>query len=220
MSDSGSTTEIAVPYFHARPAGPPPWPGVVVIHEGNGMSTQLLQVCQRLAGNGYAVVAPDLFWRFGGSDPEAYMDHLRAIDRNDVRADLAGAAALLRELGASSVGVTGFCMGGTFSYLAATSGVDVQCAAPFYGSGIAQDLKQPGCPMLLFFGGRDDYIPMADIEAAEAYFPGRVVVYPEAGHGFMRDGSESYSEAAATDAWRRLLDFFGEHLGARATAPA
>jgi carboxymethylenebutenolidase len=39
------------------------------------------------------------------------------------------------------------------------------------------------------------------------------VVYPEAGHGFMRDGSESYHEPSASDAWRRLLDFFGRHLG-------
>ena len=37
-------------------------------------------------------------------------------------------------------------------------------------------------------------------------------VYPEAGHGFMRDGSDDYSEAAATDAWSRLLAHFGEHL--------
>jgi dienelactone hydrolase len=38
------------------------------------------------------------------------------------------------------------------------------------------------------------------------------VVYPEAGHGFMRDGSTSYREDAATDAWARMLGFFGEHL--------
>jgi carboxymethylenebutenolidase len=111
-------------------------------------------------------------------------------------------------------------MGGTFTYLAATTGLDIQCAAPFYGSGIAQDLKRPGCPMLAFFGGRDEYIPAADIEAVQAYFPGQVVVYPEAGHGFMRDGSDHYDAGAASDAWRRLMDFFGEHLGVPAAAPA
>jgi carboxymethylenebutenolidase len=213
-------TAIAVPYFHARPAGPPPWPGVVVIHEGNGMSAQLLRVCERLAGQGYAVVAPDLFWRFGGSDPDAYMEHLRSIQQGDVRADLVDAVARLRELGASAVGITGFCMGGSFTYMAATTGVDVQCAAPFYGSGIAQALGQPDCPLLAFFGGRDEYIPTADIEAVQAHHPGQLVVYPEAGHGFMRDGSDNYDEAAATDAWRRLMDFFGEHLGVRAASPA
>jgi carboxymethylenebutenolidase len=184
------------------------------------MSTQLLRVCQRLAGQGYAVVAPDLFWRFGGSDPDAFMEHLRSVQQGDVRADLVGAVALLRQLGASAVGITGFCMGGSFTYMAAATGVDVQCAAPFYGSGIAQALGQPDCPLLAFFGGRDEYIPTADIEAVQAHHPGKVVVYPDAGHGFMRDGSDNYDEEAATDAWRRLLDFFDQHLGVPAGSPA
>ena len=63
-------TDLALPYFLARPPAAPPWPGVVVVHEGNGMSTQLLRVCERLARAGYAALAPDLFWRFGGSDPD------------------------------------------------------------------------------------------------------------------------------------------------------
>jgi dienelactone hydrolase len=37
-------------------------------------------------------------------------------------------------------------------------------------------------------------------------------VYDGADHGFMRDGSDSYSETAAPDAWAKLLAFFGEHL--------
>ena len=62
--------EPALPFFLARPSSAPPWPGVVVVHEGNGMSPQLLRVCERLAGEGFVAIAPDLFWRFGGSDPD------------------------------------------------------------------------------------------------------------------------------------------------------
>ena len=62
--------DIAVPYFLARPSAAPPWPGVVVVMEGNGMSQQLLRVCQRFAAEGYVVEAPDLFHRFGGSDSD------------------------------------------------------------------------------------------------------------------------------------------------------
>jgi carboxymethylenebutenolidase len=65
---------------------------------------------------------------------------------------------------------------------------------------------------LLLFGGNDAYIPPSDIEAVRAHHGDAVVVYPGAEHGFMRDGSENYDEASATDAWGRLLDFFGEHL--------
>jgi carboxymethylenebutenolidase len=61
-------SEIALPYFIALPAAAPPWPGVVVLHEGNGISTQLLRVCQRLAGEGYGAIAPDLFFRAGGTE--------------------------------------------------------------------------------------------------------------------------------------------------------
>jgi dienelactone hydrolase len=39
-------------------------------------------------------------------------------------------------------------------------------------------------------------------------------VYPGAGHGFFRDGTEDFDEAAATDAWARLLAHFGSHLRA------
>ena len=62
--------DIAVPFFTSVPAAPPPWPGIVVVMEGNGISPQLLRVCERLAAEGYATVAPDLYWRFGGSDPD------------------------------------------------------------------------------------------------------------------------------------------------------
>src|SRR5882757_234280 len=64
-------TDIAVPFFLALPASPPPWPGIVVVMEGDGMKPQLLRVCERLAAEGYAVAAPDLYWRFGGSRPDA-----------------------------------------------------------------------------------------------------------------------------------------------------
>ena len=53
---------------------------------------------------------------------------------------------------------------------------------------------------------------MADIEAVKARHGDAVVVYHGAEHGFMRDGSENYDEASATDAWLRLLGFFDEHL--------
>jgi carboxymethylenebutenolidase len=204
-------TDIAVPYFSARPATPPPWPGVIVVHEGNGMSPQLLRVCQRLAAEGYATIAPDLFWRFGGSDPNNFMEHIQSIQIADVLADLYDAHARLREEGAQRVGITGFCMGGRFSYLASLSDLDLACAAPFYGI-IANDLGEPRCPVLLLFGGNDEYIPMDDIKTVEKHHAGDVVVYAQAGHGFMRDGSDNYDEAAATDAWSRLLAFFALHL--------
>jgi carboxymethylenebutenolidase len=204
--------EIAVPFFCSLPASPPPWPGVVVVMEGDGMKPQLLRVCERLATEGYAVAAPDLYWRFGGSNPEGGGNPYGQLRHTEGRADIVEVVARLRAMGAPTVGITGFCMGGGYAYMAATSGVEVDAAAPFYGGGIAQHLGEPGCPLLCFFGGQDEWIPRTDIAVVEERHAGRVVVYEGAGHGFMRDGSSNYDEAAARDAWNRLLAFFAEHL--------
>ena len=198
--------------FVARPAGDPPWPGVVVIHEGNGMSPQLLRFCERLAREGYATAAPDLFFRSGGSEAADFATLIGALRPEEVRADVDRAGAMLRDAGATAIGITGFCMGGSIAYRAAIEGFDVACAASFYGGSIGAELGDPRCPILCFFGGSDSYIPLEAINAARAHHPDDVVVYPDAGHGFMRDGSADFDEAAAADAWTRLLAFFERHL--------
>jgi carboxymethylenebutenolidase len=203
---------VAVPYFLARPATEPPWPGVVVCLEGYGMDQWLLRVCERLSAEGYAAIAPDLFARFGGSNRDVGPKHFMALKTEDALADIAECVAELKRIGAAKVGVTGFCMGGRVTYEAATKGAPVDAAAGFYGAQISKLLAEPACPLLLLFGGTDEYIPPDEIAAVEAHHEGHVVVYPEAGHGFMRDGTDSYNEAAATDAWKRLLEFFAEHL--------
>jgi carboxymethylenebutenolidase len=205
--------EISSPRFVALPAADPPWPGVVVIHEGNGISPQLLRFCERLAGEGYATAAPDLFFRSGGSEAADFATLIGALRPDEVRADLDAAVEALRAAGARAVGITGFCMGGSIAYRAAIQGVDVACAASFYGGTIAQELGAPQCPVLCFFGGSDDYVPTEAINAVRAHHGDDVVVYPEAGHGFMRDGSSDFDEDAARDAWSRLLTFFEQHLG-------
>jgi carboxymethylenebutenolidase len=202
---------IALPYFLALPEQSGPWPGIVVIHEGGGISPQLLRVCQRLATEGYAAIAPDLFFRSGGSDAADFATLMGALEPEEALADVRSAAATLRVLGAEQIGVTGFCMGGRYTWSTALNSDGFAAAVGFYGSGIADELGEPKCPTLLFFGGQDPYVPMAEIERVVALHPD-TVVYPEAGHGFMRDRSDSYHELSANDAWARTLKFFGTHL--------
>jgi carboxymethylenebutenolidase len=211
QAGSSIGTGIVLPYFLALPDTAPPWPGIVVLHEGNGITPQLLRLCQRLAGEDYGVIAPDLFFRAGGSEAGDFATLIGSLAPERTRADIFAAADHLRAAGASSVGVTGFCLGGLLTYRSALAGDGFAAAVGFYGAGIAAELGEPGCPTLLVFGGTDNYIPAAAIEAVKARHAD-TVVYPEAGHGFMRDGSTSYREDAATDAWGRMLGFFGEHL--------
>ena len=204
-------TPVAVPYFLASPSGDPPWPGVVVCLEGYGMDQWLLRVCERLAAEGYCAIAPDMFHRFGGSDRDVGPKHFMALTIDEALADIAECVAELKRIGAAKVGVTGFCMGGRLTYAAATKGAPVDAAAGFYGAQIGKMLAAPACPLHLFYGGTDEYIPPDEIAAVEAHHPGIVTTYPDAGHGFMHAGNEQ-DAAAATDAWPRLLAFFGEHL--------
>jgi carboxymethylenebutenolidase len=139
--------------------------------------------------------------------------HINAVTEAQLAGDLEAAIAVLRAEGATSIGVTGFCMGGRFSYRAAkwAQRLGVSAAVGFYGD-IAKELSNPRCPTLLLFGGRDEWIPADDIAAACTHHGEAVVVYPDANHGFMRDGTRFYDEAAAADAWARLLAFFDRHL--------
>ncbi len=203
--------DIAVPYFLALPSGPPPWPGVVVIMEGNGISPQLLRVCERLAAEGYAAIAPDLFWRFGGSDPNTH-DHFANLLHRDGRADIVDAVSRLRDLGATRVGITGFCMGGGYAYLAATSGVDVDAAVPFYGGGIAQHLGDPQCPLLAFFGGNDEWIPPADIETRSGPPSGRHRGVSRRGARIHARRVRELQRGRGHRRVGRLLEFFAKHL--------
>ena len=133
------------------------------------MSTQLLRVCQRLAHEGYAALAPDLFFRTGGSDPDKLPDQMLALVESDDRmSDIGAAVDELRRLGARSVGVTGFCMGGRLTYDVALSEIDVQAAALFYGARIGSALGDPTCPLLAFFGGTDEWVPRDEIGSLAA----------------------------------------------------
>jgi carboxymethylenebutenolidase len=204
--------DIALPYFTARPAGDRAVPGVVVVHEGNGISSQLLRVCQRLAHQGYAALAPDLYFRAGGTEAQALLPLMRTLTVEQAGADIEEAMGRLRAEGSDAVGVIGFCMGGTFAYRTALSSPTCEAAVAFYGAQIAGELGQPRCPTLLLFGDRDRYISGPDIEAVVVHHPD-AVVYGGARHGFMRDGSDDYHEEAATDGWRRMMEFLGRHLG-------
>jgi carboxymethylenebutenolidase len=211
-----TTLPLTLPAFTVAPAADADrrGPGIIVVHEGNGMSPQLLRFSERLADQGYRVIAPDFFARSHDVDPNDFGAVIGSITPANLKGDFTAAAQTLRAEGATSIGVTGFCMGGWFTYRAAKWADDlgVSAAVPFYGGGIARELGEPACPTLMFFGGSDPYIPTADIEKVQEHHGDAVVVYPGADHGFMRDGSESYDPESAADAWSRMLDFFATNL--------
>ena len=214
----------------ARPASSDAPPGVIVIQEAFGLNDHIRGVARRLAGEGYVTLAPDLFHRGGPGRVATYDDLPKALslmseltDQGIVE-DISAAVGALekqRAVRADRIGITGFCMGGRVSYLAACALPDkIRAAVPFYGGGIPIDrtatLKSP---VLAFFGEEDAFIPLDQVKAlqAEAARLGKsleVHVYPKAPHGFFCDERDSYRPDAAADAWKRLTAFLAQHLKA------
>ena len=207
--------ELEPPYFLARPTTPVD-AGVVVIHEGGSIEPWLIRMSERIAGEGYAVAAPELYFRTGGPGAKPMGEQYQEVQLDEMLTDLVGATAALRGLGAKRIGVTGFCLGGSYTWYAACHGEGFDAAVGFYGgdipSYIASDPEmKPRCPTLLFYGGADQWIPREGMDAVAAHHPD-TTIYPNAGHAFMRDGSELYVADTAAEAWERMCAHFREHL--------
>lgn len=207
---------------------------LVVLQEAFGVNDHIRDVADRLADAGFFVVAPHLFHR-NGSPEVAYEDFDRVmplmaeLSVEGLTNDLDATTKFLSSLGfgPASVGVVGFCMGGTVALYAATL-AGVGAAVSFYGGGLTKG--RFGLPPLLelatslrapwlgLFGDLDTSIPSNDVETLRSVLTAvpvttEIVRYPEAQHGFHCDARPAvYNDAAARDAYRRTLDFFGEHL--------
>ena len=221
-------TAGGMPAYVGRPKDGGKGPGVLVIQEAFGLNGHIKDVARRIAAEGYTALAPDMFWRGGKGRAVGYdelpaaIGMMQALKDDQVVTDLSGAIAWLEtqpSVRADRIGITGFCMGGRISYLAACEIPDkIRAAVPFYGGGIPVDkTAKLRCPVLAFFGEKDAFIPLDSVEAlkAEAKKHGKqveVVVYPGADHGFFCNERASYQAAAAKDAWERLKKFFATHL--------
>ena len=220
----------AMPAQLARPGGDAALPAVIVIQEAFGLNGHIKDVARRIAAEGYVTLAPDLFHRGGpgrvaGYDqlPEALRLMGELTDAGIVE-DVGAAVAYLERqpfVRANRIGITGFCMGGRVSYLAAGALPDkIKAAVPFYGGGIPIDRTATlRAPVLAFFGEDDAFIPLDQVRALEDEATRRgksleTVVYPNAPHGFFCDERDSYRPDAARDAWGRLKAFFATHLKA------
>ena len=224
-----------IPAYRAMPAKDGRFPVVLVVQEIFGVHEHIRDVCRRFAKEGYLAVAPELYARQG--DPSKYTDWKQLyseivlkVPDAQVMSDLDAAVAWAGKSGSgdvSRVGVTGFCWGGRVVWLYAAHSATLKAGVAWYGRltgemtplqpkyplDVAAELK---APVLGLYGGKDQGIPLADVEKmraalAAAKSPSEIVVFPDADHGFNADYRPSYRAEDAKEGWRRCLAWFRKH---------
>ncbi len=238
MDVTTSTIQLSTPdgkmeAYEARPKDGGARPAIVVLMEAFGVNGHIKDVTERIAREGYVAIAPDLYHRESErivpyTELQKAIGIMNRLQDPKVMGDVGAAISHLKSqsyVKAGSIGVTGFCMGGRFTYLtAAHHNKDIKAAVAFYGGGIPMGSPSPldrtgeiGCPIYLFFGAKDPLIPQEHVEKINKALTDQkksfmLKVYPEATHGFFCNERESYHPDSAKDAWEKFKSFLAQHL--------
>jgi len=217
FSANGVDVDVSI----ARPANPEKAPAIIVIQEWWGLNPHIEDITRRFAREGFIAVAPDLYDGVVTKDPKEAGNLMSSLKTEKGLEHLQVVLKQLRSMNeVTSVGVTGFCMGGTYALLLACH-AKVEASAPFYGD-VPVDTTIIGklsCPVLFIGGEKDQWITIDKMErlrkALKQYGKeGEVRIYKGADHAFFNDTRrEVYSKADAEDAWKRVIDFFNKYLG-------
>lgn len=206
--------------FIAKPEGVSKAPAVIVIHEWWGLNPHIEDIAQRYAKEGFIAVAADLYNGVTTKDAKEAGNLMSALKPEEGIESLKIVLDALRSNpDITSVGVTGFCMGGTFALLLACH-AKVEASAPFYGD-VPVDttvIGQLNCPVLFIGGEKDQWITVEKMNRLDAALkqyskPGEVKIYSGADHAFFNDTRpEVHSKADAENAWKTVIEFFNKHL--------
>src|SRR5579864_2695799 len=148
--------------YVAHPAQGGPHPVAIVVQEWWGLNENIKDIARRFAGEGYFAIAPDLYSRQGNrvaSDPNTAAQLMGGLKKEDGIDDLKSTVKWLRgqkETKASKIGITGYCMGGSYAMLLPCESKEISAAAPFYGEIPADEkLQQLNCPIFYAYGEND-----------------------------------------------------------------
>ena len=216
----------AVPAYLARPSAAPAWglPTVVILHEWWGLTDHIKDVARRLAAEGFAALAPDLYARQGSqvtADPNEASSLMSALSGQQILRDLNAATTYLKTrpfVGAWRIGIVGFCMGGTLALNQAGHNSDLKAAVVFYGKvPPIETFDYLLCPVLYHYAEQDGWVTKQEADRMRQGLqlfgkPGEVVTY-SCQHAFFNDTRpEVYSAEHAAQAWQKTLQFFAQHL--------
>lgn len=212
--------------YLAEPTTGPGAAGIVVIQEWWGLNDQIKGVADKLAAAGYRALVPDLYRgkvALEANEAEHLMTNLNFGDA--AGQDVRGAVGHLKASGSGRVGVTGFCMGGALTLLAAVNVPEADACVVWYGYPPLEfvDAAKIKAPLLAHWATDDAAFAIAGVDALEKKLRGANVGFEfhryHAKHAFANETADSknlpflkYDRAAAELAWRRTMDFLARNL--------
>jgi carboxymethylenebutenolidase len=205
-----------------------PLPAVIMFHEWWGLNDNIRAMAERLAAEGYIVLAVDLFGGKSATNPEAARQlMMRAVENRDsVTSNIQQAYAFVTQTaGAPRVASLGWCFGGGWSLNTALMFPEELDAAVIYYGQVTDDedrLSPLQVPILGLFGSEDRGIKLESVRGFEAALERlgknyEIQVYEGAGHAFANPSGNNFNAEYAEDAWNRTLEFLSAHLLAGST---
>lgn len=200
-----------------------PLPAVIVIHEWWGLNDNVRRMANRLAGEGYIVLAVDLF----GSETAATSEEARQLmlkvveNPGPAEENIRQAYGFVNSTaGAPRIGSLGWCFGGGWSLNTAMLFPDELDATVIYYGQVTDDedkLRPVSSPILGLFGAEDKGITVDSVRRFESALERlrknhEIHIYPGANHAFANPTGNAYDADAAEDAWSKTLDFLKTHL--------
>jgi carboxymethylenebutenolidase len=202
------------------------YPAVMICHENRGTGPHYQDVARRFAKAGYVGISLDLLSRQGGTAAVPANQVGGIISGNGAAErfveDFRAAMAYLRQqpfVNGERIGMTGYCFGGGVTLNVVAKEPTLRAAVPYYGTpSFPEELKNAKAAVMGAYGETDTRvnasIPTVEAGLRAAGVPFQAKIYPGAGHAFYNDTGGSYSESAATAAWRDTLEWFGKYLAA------
>jgi carboxymethylenebutenolidase len=200
-----------------------PLPAIIVIHEWWGLNDGVRAMADRLAGEGYIVLAVDLYGGKTANSPSGARDLMLSVVENTEFANLNIRQAydwLKNIAGAPRIGSLGWCFGGGWSLNTALLFPNELDAAVIYYGQVIDDvavLEPLNVPILGLFAAEDRGIAVESVNAFGAAMKKlgknvEIEVFPKVGHAFANPTGNNYNAAAAEAAWIRTLSFLRLHL--------
>jgi carboxymethylenebutenolidase len=208
--------------FLARPVAEGPYPGIIMIHEWWGLNDQVRSMAHVLAGEGYVVLAVDLFNGSVATTTEGALANLRDNPNNITVPKMQAAVEYLKEMpdvDPAKIASLGWCYGGGQSFQLGIN-EELQGVVIYYGriSTNSTELMELKEPVLGLFGEEDISIPAEDVREFERLLKAQgtsadIHIYEGAGHAFANPtNTQAFRKEQAMDAWNKTLDFLDQNL--------